>query len=208
VRRLAAKRDLVTLDAERPDHGPERESERLEHRPLLDVELEVGGGALELSSTFPCPVELDAVLGQSVRKGDAFLVVKPSELVRIERSRAGARAEEAAAEPRALLVGPVDEPDRCGWGAVLGDPAENLDGGHHVERAVEPAAVRDGVDVTADYKRAVGVAPQREPLVPGLVDLVVGRDAGELLAEPLAGARPRLRPRDALRAVLVRRELL
>ena len=48
VRRLAAPRDAVALDAERAEHDAERQIERLEHRPLLDVQLEVGGGGVEL----------------------------------------------------------------------------------------------------------------------------------------------------------------
>ena len=37
----------MSLDAERPEDGAERRP-RLEHGPLLDVQLEVGGGRLEL----------------------------------------------------------------------------------------------------------------------------------------------------------------
>ena len=37
VRRLSAKGDLVTLDAERAQHDAERELHRLEDGPLLDV---------------------------------------------------------------------------------------------------------------------------------------------------------------------------
>ena len=48
VRRLARPGDPPALDPVGAEHGPEREVHRLEHRALLDVELEVGGGALEL----------------------------------------------------------------------------------------------------------------------------------------------------------------
>ena len=40
----------MSLDAERAQHDAERKIERLEHRPLLDVQLEVCGGALEAGS--------------------------------------------------------------------------------------------------------------------------------------------------------------
>src|SRR5581483_686972 len=50
-------------------------------------------------------------------------------------------------------------------------------------------------------------AREREPLVPGLVDLLDHGDAVEPGAEPLAGGRPRLGPGDALGAVLVTRQL-
>ena len=48
MRRLALPRDEVALDAERSQHDSERQIQRLEHRALLDVQLEVGGGVLEL----------------------------------------------------------------------------------------------------------------------------------------------------------------
>ena len=41
MRGLAAERDLVALDAERSQDDAERQVERLEDRPLLDVQLEV-----------------------------------------------------------------------------------------------------------------------------------------------------------------------
>src|SRR5947208_8767639 len=48
VRGLAAERDLVPLDPEGAEDDAERQVERLEHRSLLDVELEVPHRALEL----------------------------------------------------------------------------------------------------------------------------------------------------------------
>ena len=41
MRRLAAERHLVPFDAERAEHDAEGKLERLQHRPLLDVELEI-----------------------------------------------------------------------------------------------------------------------------------------------------------------------
>ena len=42
VRGLAAEDHAVALDADRAEHGADRQPEALEHRPLLDVQLEVG----------------------------------------------------------------------------------------------------------------------------------------------------------------------
>ena len=63
-------------------------------------------------------------------------------------------AEQAAAEPGALLVGPVDQRDRDGRRALGGERAEQLQPGHHAERAVEPAALRHAVEVAADDEHA------------------------------------------------------
>ena len=60
----------------------------------------------------------------------------------------------------------------------------------------------------ADQQRALGRAAQREPLVAGLVDLLLDGNCRELAAQPLARPRPRLRPRHALRACLVPGQLL
>ena len=89
--------------------------------------------------------------GERVRERDAVAIGEPTELVLVgHRSRGRARAEEAAAEAGALLVGPVDEPYRHRRRPTLGDAPEHLDAGDDVEAPVEPAAVRDRVDVTAD----------------------------------------------------------
>src|SRR5439155_6578131 len=48
VRGLAAERDLVALDAEGAEDDAERQVERLQHRALLDVELEVRRRAVDL----------------------------------------------------------------------------------------------------------------------------------------------------------------
>ena len=61
--------------------------------------------------------------------------------------------------------------------------------------------------MAADQERPLRGAAEREPLVARLVDLLVDRNTGELAAKPLAGALPRLRPGDALRALLVARQL-
>src|SRR2546429_7574352 len=47
---LPAEGDLVPLDAEGAEDDPERQVERLEHRPLLDVELEIRSSIDELAA--------------------------------------------------------------------------------------------------------------------------------------------------------------
>ena len=150
---LAVPGDARSLDAEGAEHDPEREPERLEHRSLLDVELEVGTRICELRSRLERMLELDAVRAQGVGECDAVTVdqLRERRLV-AHRAGRGRGAEERPPEPSALLVGPVDEPDSHRR-TLLGDPAEHLGAGDDVQRAVEPAAVRDGVEVTADQER-------------------------------------------------------
>ena len=208
VGRLAAPRDAVPLDAEGSQYDPERQAERLEDGALLDVQLEVGGRRVELAPRLERSVEVDPVLGERVRERDAVPVRELAELVLVgHRPGRCARAEQAAAEARALLVGPVDEAQGDRRRSVFRDAAQDLDPGDDVQRAVEPAAVRHGVDVAADEHRALGLPGEREPLVAGLVDLLRRARPGDLLAKPRAGRLPGLRPGDPLRSVLVPGEL-
>ena len=114
VRGLAAPGDPVALDAERAEHDAEREVQRLEHRALLDVQLEVGGRVLELRSArrargrgrrrarASASGQRDRRRGRSAARSSSWSAIEPA---------AARGAEERAAEARALLVGPVDEPD-------------------------------------------------------------------------------------------------
>ena len=91
---------------------------------------------------------------------------------------------------------------------VLGDSPQHLGSGDDVEAAVEPAAVPDRVDVTADQDGSLRVAGQRPPVVAGFVALTIERQPVEQPVEPGPCSVPRVGPRDPLRTVLVARELL
>ncbi len=64
----------MPLDAERAEHGSERQVEGLEHGALLDVELEVRGGRVELPAALEHSVEHNVVRRERVRQGDAVRV--------------------------------------------------------------------------------------------------------------------------------------
>ena len=84
------------------------------------------------------------------------LVGQPAQDVDVERAHRRRAAEQAAAEAGALLVGPVDEGDGDRRGAVGGERPQQLEPGHHAERAVEPAALGHAVEVAADDEHVVG----------------------------------------------------
>ena len=142
-----------------------------------------------------------------VRERDAVGVGQLPELDLVaHRARGRARAEQRAAEARAFLVGPADEPDRYRRPPLFRDPPQHLGAGDDVQRAVEPAAVRHRVEVPADDQRPLGVAGQRPPLVARLVELHL--DPVELPGHPVLGLHPRVRPGHTLGAVLVAGQLL
>ena len=206
---LAAEGDLVAFDAEGAEDDSEWELHRLEHGPLLDVELEVGGRAGELAVCVERRVEIDPVFTERVGQRDPVGVGARPELVLVgHRPGRGRRAEERATEPGAFLVGPVDEAHGDRRLSLCRDSAQNFDAGDDVECAVEPAAVRDRVDVAADEDGPVRGAAQGEPLVACRVDGLLRSGSFQLPAQPLAGLLPGLGPRDPLSAVVVPGQLL
>src|SRR5918999_747189 len=106
---LARKADGVSLDAESAENHPERKVHPLQNGTLLDVQLEVGDGLLELAPRLVDPVELHAILPQRVWQGDAVAVLQVAHVIGLERSRGRSRAEEAAAEAGPFFVSPVHE---------------------------------------------------------------------------------------------------
>ena len=145
------------LDAERAEDDAERQVHRLEHRPLLDVQLEVGARALELRPRVERAVEVDAVRARARR------AARPRRDRSASRSSSWSRIEPPAADepkserPKRAPSSSAQLTSRTGTGGVpsLGDPAQDLDARQHVQAAVEPAAVRDRVDVAADQQRVL-----------------------------------------------------
>ncbi len=202
--RLARPRDPRALDAEGAEDDAEREVERLEHRPLLDVELEIRGSASSCDARLERTIEVDVERPDRIGQRDAVAVDELAELVLVgHRAAGGGRAEQRPAEAGALLVRPVDEPHGDRRRPIVGDAAQHLCAREDVEAAVEPAAVRHGVHVAADQDGALGVASERVPVVSRSVPLDLERQIGERVGEPRAAPRPGLRPGDALCAVLV-----
>ena len=96
VRRLAAPRDEMALDPERAEDDAERQIHRLEHRPLLDVQLEVRGGVRELRARLERAVEVDAVLRERVGQRHAVGVAPRAQLVLIGHRAAPPRRSRTA----------------------------------------------------------------------------------------------------------------
>ena len=111
MRGLAAEGDLVPLDAERAEHDAQRQIHRLQHRPLLDVQLEVSGRVLELLAAPRARgrarrralAARRAARRRRRRAADAARPGRPS-------SRRPPTSRTGAPEARALLVGPVHQP--------------------------------------------------------------------------------------------------
>ena len=98
MRRLAREADHVPLDAERAEHDAGRLVHRLEHRALLDVQLEVGARVdrLQLAVRVEHAIERDAVLGERVDQPRALPILQ------LAHARRSSRLPAAADEPSRL----------------------------------------------------------------------------------------------------------
>ena len=200
---LAAKCDRVSHHAEGAEHGTERQVEVEEHRPLLDVEFQVGGGVRPLAPALPHALEIDAHVPQGVGQRHSLLVGESPRLIEIEVAGAGGRAKQALAEPRPFLVGPVHHADRDRrFSFVLrAHPPQHLQTRQQSEATVEPTAVGHRVDVAADHNGPFARARERRPDIPGGVFVHLHRQAGEPLAKPCPGRKPHRREGHPLGAV-------
>ena len=153
---LAVEGDGVALDAFGAEDGGEGKAEALEDGALLDVEFEVGGDVFAFAGGVADLVDVDVAGGEGGFEGDAVAVGAGAVGGDGVGSGEGGGAEERAAEARAFLVGPVDQADGEGRTAigVAGDGGEDFERGDDAERAVEPAAVGDGVEVAAEDEGA------------------------------------------------------
>ena len=201
---LPLERDEVARQADRAADRRGEAAGVQEDRPLLDVQLDGGQRAVEARGRAGRGVEVHAARGEGVLQAGALAVEEIADVVGIEGAGGGRGAEEAAAEARALLVGPVDEADLDRRRRVRGGQrAHDAERGEEAERAVEPAAGRDRVDVRPDDDEALrrAVARQRGPDVPRRVALDGDRQVLELREQPVARGLPVRRPREAPRAV-------
>ena len=203
--RLAVKCDRVAFNAEGAKNGPQGQTEVQQHRPLFDVQFQVGGRVLEFPPAFPGPLQVNPNFLEGVRQADAVLVLESAGFAEVEMPRTGGGTEEALAEARPFLIGPIDQADGDGRFAVeLGvDAPKNLDARQEIKAAVEPAAVGHRVDMAADEQGAIGLAAEGGPGIAGGVLVDFGGELFELLAQPGAGGQPGLGERNALRAVVV-----
>ena len=94
---------------------------------------------------------------------------------------------------RAFFVGPIDQTNCDGRLALVlrVDAPQNFDAGQHVQTAIEPAAVRHGIDVAADEQRFVGFAAQGRPKISGRVIVNFQPPISSTLpAQPFSRLRP------------------
>ena len=198
---LAAELDQIPLVPERAADRRGQPPGVEQHRALLDVQLEVGERAIEALAGGRRLVEIHVALRERVLQPRAVGVAQVAHVVRVERPRGGGRAEQAAAEARPLLVGPVDEPDRDRRRRPGGQRPDGAERGRDPERAVEPPARGHRVDVRADDHEPLALPSELGPDVARDVTVDGHGQLAELAQQPLAGLQPVRRPRQSAGAV-------
>src|SRR5258708_13652213 len=134
-----------------------------QHRPLLDVHLDIGREAPRVDAL---PADARGIEpGGAHRLGEGHAVgVAPLQERPVEPSDQGATREEAGLEARALLVGEGGDLDRYREALLAtGELADARDGHEDAEDAVVLAAVANRVEVRPEEQR---LRPRRGPPVP------------------------------------------
>ena len=125
----------------------------VEHRPLLDVQLQIGGDVALLARAAAIGIGVAAGRGERIAHADA-LAVAGVEDGGLQRADQRAGGEKVGRKAHALLLAErhhldgVVEPL-----AAAGHVADRGDGGQHAEIAVVLAGIDHGVDVRAEHDR-------------------------------------------------------
>jgi hypothetical protein len=193
---------LHTLGAK---HNAKRKMHIFENRPLLDMQFQISSYIAAFSSSVTDPIDIDATVPKSILQPNAVAIHTNT----INGNSVGPgkrrRSKEAPAETRALLIGPIDQPNRNGWPAtkILRETTKHFQSGKNAQAAIQPTAVRNRVKVTPKNKRAFGIAPKRCPGVPGSIVVMLYRQSLQLDLKPLARLQPDRTPGKTLGAEII-----
>ena len=168
MRRLADESNHMPLHAEGAEHDAGGFVHRLEDRPLLDVELEIGAriDRLQLRVRVGHPIEDHAVLLQRVDQRRPVAILQRAHLVDLEAPCSGRRSEQASTKARPFFVRPVDEGQRD-WRHRTRVHPKRFEPRDDAETAVEPAAVRHRIKMAAHQDCRRRGAWQRHEIVAG-----------------------------------------
>ena len=205
MRFLAEEGDRVAFHALGSQHDAERQLHAFQHRPLLDVQLQVSGRVLLLARRIGKTIDGEAAACDSVFQADAVFVGAAA--VGFDGGGAGEcrRAQQAAAKARAFFVRPIHHAhgDRRPSRKLFRKTAQHFETGRNAQAAIQPSAVRHGIQMAAEDQRLLRRTRQRGPAIAGGIVMMLHGQSLDLGLKPFARLEPGIRPRDALRAVVV-----
>jgi hypothetical protein len=190
------------------EHDSKRKVHAFKDRSLLDVQLQISGCIAAFSASVTDPVDVDATVPQSILQTNSIAV--GTDTIHVDRlsSSERRRAEEATAEARTLLIGPIDQPNRD-WRPpmrFLRETTQYLKAGKNAQAAVQPTAVRYRIEMTPHNKRAFGIASKRRPGVARGIEVMFYRQALQLALKPIARLEPNRTPGETLCAKVIGRQ--
>src|SRR6516164_668225 len=151
---LTVKSNDMAFHSLGAEHRTERQIHALQNRTLFDMEFQIRSGVFLFLLCLGESVDLHPATAQCVLEFHAVLV--RAKAIRSDRMRTCkcGRTEQAAAKPRALLVGPINQThrERRMPGIFRGDAPQNLESGENVQYTVKPSAVRDRIEMTAEQQ--------------------------------------------------------
>jgi hypothetical protein len=197
----------VALDAERPPHDAERQLQRLQHRPLLDAQLQVSRGALELPASLRRPVSStprSTSTSGSAQPSASFgwrsssrSSIKPAAALEPNSERPN-RAPSSSAQLTSRTV--TGGSPRLASRRSTSTPANTLS-----EPSSQPPFATESMWPLMRTARSEPPRSVHHRLPAASISFE--HEACQLLAEPAARGLPGLGPGDPLRAVLVPSQL-
>jgi hypothetical protein len=159
------KRNRVSLYTLGAEHNAERKMQVFKNWPLFDVQFQIGGDVLALQTSVAHLFDADVTSSKSVLQTDSIAICTDAVSGNGVSTGKCRRSKEAPAEACTLLVRPIDQPDRNRRPAmkILGETTQDLKTGKNAKAAVQPATVRNRVEMTAKDKGAFGIAPKCRP---------------------------------------------
>ena len=190
------------------EHDAKRKMHVFENGPLLDMQLQIGRCIATFSASVTDAVDINITVPESILKTNSITVC--ADAVDGDGMSTGKcrRTEEASAEPRTLLIGPIDQSNRDGGPAmeILREAAQHAKASENAQASVQPTTIRNRVKMTAKDKCAIGIALKSCPGVPSCIIVMLYRKAFQLALKPCARFEPGRAPCNALSAVRIGRQ--
>ena len=154
--------DPATGSARDGGHHPDGKILRLEHRPLLDVHLDVSGDVIPMVLGIADRIRVEPEGAQRLAEPHP-VVVHGGEKTVVEGPRDGPAADEGGLEPETLLVSERDDVDRIVEPLpALVQRLEAGDGQHDAERAVVLPGVSHRIEMGTEDEPAHARPPAGE----------------------------------------------
>jgi hypothetical protein len=138
VRFLSVKDNCMSFYPLGAEHNAKRKLHIFENRALLDVQFQISSSIAAFCASITDPIDIDAAVPKSILQTNSVTV--RANTIHSDSMSTGKRRrpEEASAKTRALLISPIDQPNRNGWLAmkILRETAQHLKTAKNTQAAI------------------------------------------------------------------------